>query len=142
MDNPGDSVHKKDMTDKARVGRLGEDAACAFLQKAGFTIVERNFWRKWGEIDVVAKKGNELRFVEVKAVTRQTLGNPAAKAGDYEPEDNLHPWKRKRLRRAIETWLLAHPEADDWEWQVDALAVYLNPQGAVLRTDWLEDILL
>lgn len=124
-------------TFKQEVGRKGEDAACDFLKKLGFSIVERNFWRKWGEIDVVARKGNELRFVEVKAVSRDFV--PKVEDG-YEPEDNIHPWKRKRLRRIIETYLLRNDWCEDLDWQVDAISVYLNRSGEVLKVEHLEDI--
>jgi putative endonuclease len=124
------------ITSKQLVGTRGEDEACNFLKNLGFSIIERNFWRKWGEIDVIARKGNELRFVEVKAVSRETV----RENDDYEPEDNLHPWKRKRLRRVIETYLLKNNWCEDLDWQVDAISVYLNKEGRVLRVEHLEDI--
>ena len=125
------------MTYKQKIGQIGEEAACAFLKKHNFTIVERNYWKKWGEIDVVAQRGDDLRFVEVKTVSRATF-----KKDDYEPEDNLHPWKRKRLRRVIETYLLEKDLGDDIDWQVDAISVYLNEKGETVHVEHLEDIVL
>lgn len=130
------------ITPKQLVGTRGEDEACNFLKKLGFSIVERNFWRKWGEIDVIARKGTELRFVEVKAVTCPFGLSPKERGEDYEPEDNLHPWKRKRLRRVIETYLLKNEWCEDLDWQVDAISVYLNQEGMVLKMEHLEDIAL
>jgi putative endonuclease len=126
------------ITFKQLVGTRGEDEACNFLKNLGFSIIERNFWRKWGEIDVIARKGNELRFVEVKAVSREVVRDDA----DYEPEDNLHPWKRKRLRRVIETYLLKNDWCEDLDWQVDAISVFLNQEGRVLKVEHLEDIVI
>ncbi len=126
-------------TNKQIVGKKGEEAACAHLIGLGYRIIDRNYWRKWGEIDIVAGRGSELRFVEVKTVTRNHLANLAE---DYEPEDNLHPWKRARLRRVIATYLTDKNVSDDLDWQVDALTVYLNPQGVVLKIEHLEDLLL
>jgi putative endonuclease len=125
-------------TNKQKVGRLGEDLAALFLKEKGFAIIDRNYWKPWGEIDLVAQKRGELRFVEVKTVTRQFL----TKADDYEPEDNIHPWKQKRLRRVIETYLLAHPKLEDLDWQVDAISVYVTPAGELLKIDWLEDVII
>jgi len=120
-------------------GKIGENATCAFLQRQGFKIIDRNYWKKWGEIDVVAQKGLDLRFVEVKTVVRKGIG----KGGDdYEPEDNLHPWKRKRLRRVIETYLLDKRVDDEVDWQVDAVSIYLTPDLKTLKIDHLEDIIL
>ena len=53
-----------------KIGQLGEDIACKFLMKHGFSILERNYTKKWGEIDVIAEKGKKLYFVEVKSVSR------------------------------------------------------------------------
>ena len=126
-----------DKTDRQKLGKRGEGEACAYLEKQGFTVIERNYWKPWGEIDVIARRGDELRFVEVKTVSREKIGE---RDDDYEPEDNIHPWKRERLRRVIETYLLAHPHFDELEWQVDAIAVYINQAGKVLKIEWLEDV--
>lgn len=125
-------------TAKQQVGKLGEDKAAEFLVKQGYFIVARNYWRKYGEIDIVAKKGNELRFVEVKTVTRVTV----LVGDEYEPEDNLHPWKRGRLRRIINTYLLAEQVPEEVDWYVDAISVYLDYNGQELKIEWLKDILL
>ncbi len=61
-------------TEKRKTGDLGEEIAVMFLMKQGFSIVERNYLRKWGEIDIVAKKDGTLYFVEVKTVSCGTRG--------------------------------------------------------------------
>ena len=116
------------MSHTQKIGQIGEDLGCMFLKKRGFEIVDRNYWKPWGEIDIVAQKGNDLRFVEVKTVVRDFIT-----PDDYEPEDNLHPWKRKRLRRIIETYLLDKDLDDEIDWQVDALFVYVNKEGNLLK---------
>jgi Holliday junction resolvase-like predicted endonuclease len=71
------------ITEKRKIGNLGEDIAAMFLMKQGFSVLERNHLRKWGEIDIVAKNGGTLHFVEVKTVSygtqntvpRETLQN-------------------------------------------------------------------
>jgi Holliday junction resolvase-like predicted endonuclease len=57
------------ITEKRKTGDLGEDVAVMFLMKQGFSIIERNYLRKWGEIDIIAKKAGKLYFVEVKTVS-------------------------------------------------------------------------
>jgi putative endonuclease len=52
-------------TNKQKVGRLGEDLAALFLKEKGFAIIDRNYWKPWGEIDLVAQKRGELRFLVV-----------------------------------------------------------------------------
>jgi len=122
-------------TSKQVVGDRGEEIACDFLKKQGYKIRDRNYLEKWGELDIVAQKGSEIRFVEVKTVTRQIISDE-----NYEPEDNIHPWKIKRLYRTIETYLLRKGIDDEVDWQLDAIAVYLNSGGEVLKIEHLEDI--
>ncbi|MBI2121043.1 MAG: YraN family protein [Parcubacteria group bacterium] len=57
------------ITEKRKIGDLGEDVATMFLMKQGFKVLERNYLRKWGEIDIIAKKDQKLYFVEVKTVS-------------------------------------------------------------------------
>lgn len=57
------------MTEKSELGQKGEDLACVYLVEKGFKILERNYRRKWGEIDIVAVAPDKtLVFVEVKTM--------------------------------------------------------------------------
>ena len=58
-----------------KIGEIGEDIAEKFLMKSGFTIVERNYTRKWGEIDIIAKKRGVVCFFEVKSVSCEIINN-------------------------------------------------------------------
>lgn len=120
-------------TEKQKIGELGENIACKFLMKHGYKILDRNYRKKWGEIDIIAQKNNILHFIEVKTVSRET---------EHMPEENVHPWKRKRLARAIQTYLLEKNtsglpanEEGETEWQIDIMAVFLdfNSKKAKIR---------
>ena len=78
--------------------------------KHNFTILDRNYTKKWGEIDVVSIKNNKIYFVEVKSVSRETSrGTPRDETENgWRPEDNMHPWKLKRLSRVIQTYLMSN----------------------------------
>ena len=132
-------------SEKQKIGELGESVACTFLMKRGFRIVERNYTRKYGEIDIVAEKGNKLYFVEVKSVSVVKLPENKSYFGtgpqdSYRPEDNLHPWKLKRLSRTIQVYLLNQKGEKDW--QFDVALVYMDLQNRVARVKMLEDIVL
>ena len=47
-------------------GNFGENIACAYLEKNGYVILERNYHSRYGEIDIIASKGDYIAFVEVK----------------------------------------------------------------------------
>lgn len=128
-------------TDKQKVGEIGENIACRFLVKHNFDIIERNYWKKWGEIDIIAKKDGILRFIEVKTVSCENLNNVSHETNAHRPEDNIHPWKLKRLSRTIQTYLL-EKKNDNVEWQFDAIAIYLDIVSKKAKVDFLEDIII
>lgn len=64
---------------KQTIGKKGEDIACKYLEENNYIIIERNFYCRQGEIDIIAKdcKTNELVFIEVKTRTNLNYGMPA-----------------------------------------------------------------
>ena len=135
-------VKRRGETEKQRIGRLGEDEATRWLKKECFKIIERNYWKPWGEIDIIAQKGQALHFVEVKTVCLER--GELARFDRYEPEDNIHPWKLKRLSKAVESYLLekyGDKDEEDPDWQMDALCLYLEKGSEkVLKIEYLEEI--
>ena len=119
-------------TEKRKLGDIGENIACDFLIGKGFEIVERNYLRKWGEIDIIAKKSGMIHFIEVKSVTHVTSG--------YRPEDNMHPWKIKRLSRAMQTYMLDRNL--DCDWQLDLITVKIDEQNRKARVELIENIII
>ncbi|MCQ9367771.1 YraN family protein [Brevibacterium sp. 91QC2O2] len=99
------------------VGRTGEDLATAFLEAKGWEIVQRNWRCRLGEIDIVAREGRTLVFVEVKTRTSVRSGHPLEAIG-YS--------KLQRLRRLAGAWLSEHRT---WEPQIriDAIGIVLGP---------------
>ena len=127
-------------TAKRRLGDIGENLACVFLEKRGFEILERNYLRKWGEIDIVTKKNGIIRFIEVKSVSRGTIRQAHGRQDNYRPEDNMHPWKLKRLARTMQTYLLE--KKLDCDWQLDLITVKIDEQARQGRVELLENIVL
>ncbi len=123
-------------TEKRRIGDVGENAVAGRLINTGHIILDRNYLKPWGELDIVSKYKDCIHFIEVKTVTRVT-GSPR----DYEAFENIHRWKRKRLSRIIQTYLL-DKRIGNSEWQIDAYSVTLDSQGKVITIECLEDIML
>jgi putative endonuclease len=124
-------------TAKRRLGDIGENIACQFLEKHGFSIIERNYLKKWGEIDIVAKKRGILHFVEVKSVSCVTVQGGSL----YQrPEENMHPGKLKRLGRVIQTYLL-HKKLDG-DWQLDLITVKMDMHTRKARVEMIENIVI
>ncbi|MBI2476056.1 MAG: YraN family protein [Candidatus Taylorbacteria bacterium] len=130
-------------TQKQVIGTLGEAIASRFIINKGFTVVSRNYRKKFGEIDIIAKKSGKIHFVEVKTVSRENLKETAPESGDgFRPEDNVHPWKLKRLSRAIQVYLSENKLEDEADWQLDVVTVMLDVKNKVARVKMLEDIIL
>jgi putative endonuclease len=124
-------------SEKRRIGDIGEGVAAKYLENKGFFVVERNYWRPWGEIDLVAKRGGKLHFVEVKSVSREALGG-----GGVRPEENMHEAKLRRLHRAVQTYLIEKKVGDEVEWQIDLACVTLNIDTKRARVEVIENIVL
>ncbi len=126
-------------------GRLGEDIATKFLVKRGFKIIERNHWRKWGEIDIVAcATSGIVHFVEVKSTSKDYTCNSSrcsehAQFDDWQPEEMLHNNKIKRLKRVIQTYIM---ENNVDEWVFDVMIVYLNKRTRMAKCKYIKDIIL
>ncbi|NTU52039.1 MAG: YraN family protein [Candidatus Aminicenantes bacterium] len=92
------------MTDVRRttraLGRAGEDIACEYLERKKYTIVARGFRLFRGEIDIIARDGETLVFVEVKARADESHGRP---------EESVTPGKQRQIRRIALGYLQAHP---------------------------------
>ena len=132
-----------------KTGEIGENIAVKFLMKQGFEVIERNYTKKWGEIDIIAQKdlpaqaGNKIHFIEVKSISDKSGTWKREVTGDnYRAEDNMHPWKLKRLSRTIQTYLLSHKEYEDKDWQVDLIVVYLDLENKKARVKLESDIIL
>ena len=126
-----------------KIGEIGETIACRFLMKHGFSILDQNYTKKWGEIDIVAEREHKLYFIEVKSVSRLNLDNVNRETTDqYNPEDNMHPWKLKRMSRTIQTYLLDKKIPENKEWQVDLLIVFLNIKDKKAKIKVVKDIIL
>lgn len=117
-------------TERRRLGDIGENVACMFLEKHGFRILDRNYLRKWGEIDIVASKGGVMRFVEVKSVSSETK---------IRAEENMHPQKLRRLQRTVQTYLLE--KGVDSDWQIDLVVVKIDEEARTAKAEMLENII-
>ena len=85
-------------------GARGEALAAAYLEQRGYTVLERNYRCRTGEIDLIARQGNRLAFVEVKTRKNALRG---------EPREYVTAAKQRRLHSAAMHYLMCHPEAEN-----------------------------
>ncbi|HVE68899.1 MAG TPA: YraN family protein [Solirubrobacteraceae bacterium] len=113
-----------------RLGRAGEDAAVAHLERLGLDVLARNHRTRFGELDVIAYDGESLVFCEVKT------GRTGAATS---PLDNLSDAKRTQVRRMAAAWLAEttdRPRAT--ELRFDAICITFDATGRLRSLDHLE----
>ena len=95
-------------------GRAAERRAWWFYRLRGYRILDQNAWSGGNELDLVVRRGGRLAFVEVKAKGGPGLGSPF---------EMVTLEKQRRLRRAAESWLAAHPEEAQLEASFEVVAL-------------------
>ena len=105
-------------------GDAAEERACRHLDRSGFTIVERNFRTRGGEIDIVARKGDVLVFVEVRSREVPDFGTP---------EESITPAKRRRIVATARQYLSKVPPFSWREARFDVIVIEGVGNAAVLR---------
>lgn len=137
-------------TEKQKIGCLGEDIAVKYLENKGYTVKCRNYLKKYGEIDIIAQKGKILHFIEVKSVSRENndqlsgdlKNNVSRQTDSYRPEDNIHPFKLKRLSRTIQAYLLEKYLKGEPEWVFDAITIRIDMKNRQAYVKYLADLVL
>jgi len=98
---------------KLTVGIKGEKAACVFLKKNGYKILKKNYKKTFGEIDIIAKKGEDISFVEVKTRESQEFGLPC------EAVTNA---KKNRIIKTAKNYIIENSLNDNYSF--DIIEVY------------------
>ena len=111
------------------VGRHGEAAARAFLERRGIRILAENFTCPAGELDLVGRERGTLVFIEVKTRTSDAFGPPHL---------TVHRKKQRQIVRAAQ-WYLAEQRRPDVACRFDVLAVTLPQDGGAPRIEWVKD---
>lgn len=98
---------------KRQLGTTYEDKACEYLEQKGYKIIERNFRAYKGEIDIIAKDGQYLVFVEVKFRAKNSFGYSAEAV-------NVH--KQNIIYKVAEGYLKLHPQFGNRPCRFDVIA--------------------
>lgn len=111
-------------------GQQGELAACEFLRKQGYKILQRNFKIRYGEIDIIVIDKDSLVFVEVKTRSSSEFGSPL---------EAITYWKLKSLIKTAQFYKLSHPKTPELM-RIDAISVVLNSNNTVASIDHIKNI--
>ena len=117
------------------IGRLGEDIATDYLRKHYYTILERNFHARGGEIDIIAiEKENEptVCFIEVKTRTSNQFGTPF---------EAITPWKLRFIEKTAIYYTILHKNLPK-SLRIDAISVILDKNNTVKTVEHMKNIFM
>jgi len=120
-------------TEKRKFGDVGEKVACYFLKNKGYSILETNYQKRTGEIDIIAKLNDILHFVEVK--TRTDFSNDKFGA----PQESVNYHKQKRLIKTALFYLLEKEHSDDTDWQIDIIAITIDKNKKTAKINHIKN---
>lgn len=130
----GEAVSEPTHDRRRALGRQGEDLAAAYLGQRGYDIVTRNWRTRSGELDIVARDGDWLVFVEVR--TRR-IGRGTSVPALGSPEESVTPRKQLQLVALADAYLFELPWGGPW--RIDVIALELRADGSVARLNHLRD---
>ncbi len=113
-------------------GDIGEKIAASHLEKKGYTIIERNYKKPWGEIDLVTKKEDKIVFVEVKTRDFYNISH-------YLAEYSVNHLKRKKLQKLSEVYLAENRYPLNQKWQIDVIAISIDKEAKMGRIKHIEN---
>lgn len=108
----------------------GEDLAAKFLKEKGYKIIDRNFRKGYGEIDIIAVKDKILVFVEVKTRTGNLYGSPF---------EQISYFKLKSLIKTAQFYKLINPKLPE-SLRIDAISVLLDYSNNPVNIEHIENI--
>ena len=108
---------------------MGEDHARRHLEGKGYSISATNYRSRWGEVDIVARLGEEIIFVEVKTRRGAAFGTP---------EESITATKSQRLIATAQDYLQKN-DLEQASWRIDVVSVHLDEAGKLLEVSHLEN---
>lgn len=153
-------------TEKQNTGKLGEDIAVKYLEKHGYEILERNYRKPWGEIDIVASENNAVNssvisdssvisgknklpqhYRTITALLPQQLPQLVfveVKTQninfEWRPEENITFHKKHQLSRIVTTYLKANKIPEDQDWRIDVVAIRLDFETKNAQIEHIKNI--
>jgi putative endonuclease len=113
--------------DRAATGKTAEDVAAEFLRREGLELLTRNYRRRGGELDLVARSGDVLVIAEVRTRSTETFGGAAA---------SIDGWKQHKIIRAATLLLQQHKALAQLRVRFDVIVVH-EPGSDQPRVEWI-----
>jgi len=112
-----------------KIGKLGETLAGEFLSSNGCKVIDKNFYTRFGEIDLIAQKADEILFIEVKTRTSNKFGYPESAVGKEKIDHLLKAVKIYMRIKNISSY-----------WRLDTISVELDIEKRNARIRWFKNV--
>lgn len=129
---PQTIIKQRKPTAKQTLGRHGEDLACEYLLKHGYRIIDRNFKKRYGELDVICIKDNILIFVEVKTRVGHAFGTP---------EEAVTPWKLREVKQTSLYYKMINPQLPE-ALRIDVIGIELDYDKSLTYFNHIQNVTL
>lgn len=107
-------------------GKAKEKMAEKYLKKQGYKIIKRNYTKRTGEIDIIAKNDTTIIFVEVRSLEK----------GEIDPSETINRKKRERLIKTARLFLLEHPEFEQYDIRFDFIGITKDRINHIENAFW------
>jgi len=109
-------------SDNKIIGKAGEEIACIYLKRHGYTIISRNYTCRFGEIDIIASIRDSIFFIEIKTRRSLSAGNP---------EESVNFYKVQKIKKAIDYFLYENTELASLNLFISIISIILTRQCAI-----------
>ena len=123
------------LTKKRKIGDLGEDIALKFLEKKGYNLIEKNYFKKTGEIDIIVKSKEKFLFVEVKTTSIEDINKIK-----YSPEDHFNNRKIEKFKGIVLKYTKEKNISESYNLSV--IFVYLKEKEKKAKVKFIENIFI
>ena len=126
--------------DTKEIGNLGEKIAQKYLRGEGYSILDKNFCfripgsPKEAEVDIIAKRNGVISFIEVKTLQNTEWSKIIS------PEDKVNFFKRKKIVKAAEYWLIKNKIPLDSKWELGVLSIRLDDVSGKAKIRYLKNL--
>lgn len=129
------------ITEKRKFGDRAEDIVVKYVKQRGWKVLDRNFQKPWGEIDIVARESSSrlplrgsttVLFIEVKAQNGGT-------SPYFRPEDHFNTKKKERLIKTCYSYLMDNGYREDVDYRIDLAAVEVDERSRVAHVRYYKN---
>ncbi len=134
---------KKFTSQTQKFGRLGEQIAFDYLKNKGFTVIEQNYTKKIGELDIIASKNSIIHFVEVKILVKDKIEYVSCETDQkYSPFENVTRSKLRKFSRTCEWYIQERHVSHETKWQIDVIAVTVTRETRSAKVEVMWNVII